>query len=46
MEKGDYRNCYKGHMDKTKGEDGSRGGKWVRLGWSGGMGRKGKKKKK
>ena len=37
----DYRNYYKGHMDKTKGEGGSRGGRWVWLGWGGGMGRKG-----
>ena len=25
-------NYYKGHMDKTKGEDESRGGRWVWLG--------------
>ena len=24
---------YKGHMDKTKGEGGSKGGRWVWLGW-------------
>ena len=36
-----FRNKYKGHMDKTKGEGGSRGGRWVQLGWGGGMGRKG-----
>ena len=30
-------NYYKGHMDKTKGEDGSKGGKWVWLGWGGGV---------
>ena len=36
----DYRNYYKGHMDKTKGEGGG-GGRWVQLGWGGGMGRKG-----
>ena len=36
------RNMYKGHMDKTKGEGGgSKGGRWVQLGWVGGMGRKG-----
>ena len=29
-------NYYKGHMDKTKGEGGSRGGRWVCLGWDGG----------
>ena len=39
--RGDYRNYYKGYMDKTKGEDGSGGGRWVQLGWGGGMGRKG-----
>ena len=38
---GDYRNYYKGHMDKIKGEGGGRGGRWVQLGWGGGMGRKG-----
>ena len=27
-----FRNYYKVHMDKTKGEGGSRGGRWV--GWS------------
>ena len=32
-----FRNYYKGHMDKTKGESGSRGGRWV--GWSGVKGR-------
>ena len=30
------RNYYKGHMDKTKGEGGSKGGRWVWL-WLGGM---------
>ena len=39
--RGDYRNYYKGHMDKSKGEGGGGGGRWVQLGWSGGMGRKG-----
>ena len=24
-----FRNNYKGHMDKTKGEGGSKGGRWV-----------------
>ena len=38
---GDYRNYYKGHMDKIKGEGGGGGGRGVRLGWGGGMGRKG-----
>ena len=28
-----FRNYYKGHMDKTKGEGGSREGRWVWLGW-------------
>ena len=39
--RGDYRNYYKGHMDKIKGEGGGREGRWVQLGWGGGMGRKG-----
>ena len=39
--RGDYRNYYKGHMDKTKGEGGEGGGRWVHMGWGGGMGRKG-----
>ena len=30
-----FRNYYKGHMDKTKGEGGSKGGRWVWLGWGG-----------
>ena len=28
-----FRNYYKGHMEKTKGKDGSRGERWVWLGW-------------
>ena len=32
MRRGDYRNYYKGHMDKTKGEGGRNGGRWVWLG--------------
>ena len=32
-----FRNYYKGHMDKTKGVGGSKGGRWVWLG-SGGSG--------
>ena len=40
-EKTSYRNYYTGHMDKIKGEGGGRGGRWVQLGWGGGMGRKG-----
>ena len=30
-----FRNYYKRHMDKTKGEGGSKGGRWVWLGWWG-----------
>ena len=41
MRRGDYRNYYKGHMDKIKGEDGGGGGRGVQLGWVGGIGRKG-----
>ena len=33
-----FRNYYKGHMDKTKGEGGSKGGRWVWLGWARGSG--------
>ena len=40
MGRRDYRNYYKGHMDKTKGEGGEGGGRWVHLGWGRGMGRK------
>ena len=35
-----FRNYYKGHMDKTKGEGGSRGGRWVWLGLGRDVGRK------
>ena len=28
-----FRNNYKGHMDKTKGEDGGGEGRWVWLEW-------------
>ena len=28
-----FRNYYKGHMDKAKGESGSKGGRWVWLGF-------------
>ena len=31
MRRGVYRNYYKGHIDKIKGEGGSRGGRWVWL---------------
>ena len=43
MRRGDYRNYYKGHMDKKRGrvEGGVGGGTGVQLGWGGGMGRKG-----
>ena len=41
VRRGDYRNYYKGHMDKIKGKGGGGGGRWVQLGWGGGMGRKG-----
>ena len=30
-----FRNYYKRHMGKTKGEGGSKGGRWVWLGWGG-----------
>ena len=33
MGKGDYRNYYKGPMDKSKGEGGGGGGRWVLVGW-------------
>ena len=35
-----FRNYYKGHMDKIKGEGAGGEGRWVRLGWGGGVGRK------
>ena len=35
-----FRNYSKGHMDKTKGGDGSKGGRWVWLRWGKGVGRK------
>ena len=34
-----FRNYYKGQMDKTKGEDGSKGGRWGWLGWRDGENR-------
>ena len=40
MRRRDYRNYYKGHMDKIKGEGGGGGGRWGQLGWGRGMGRK------
>ena len=34
MRRGDYRNCYKGHMDKIKGEGGGGGGRGsAGVGW-------------
>ena len=41
MGKGDYRNYYKGHMDKIKREGSGGGGTGIRLGWGGVKGRKG-----
>ena len=41
VRRGDYRNYSKGHMDKIKGEGGSKDGRWVQRWWGGGMGRKG-----
>ena len=41
MRRGDYRNYYKGHMDKIKGDSGGGGGREVQLGSGGGIGRKG-----
>ena len=32
MRRGDYRNYYKGHMGKIKGEGGSGGGRWFGCG--------------
>ena len=40
MRRGVYRNYYKGHMDKIKGEGGGRGERGVCLGWGGGRGEK------
>ena len=40
MRRGVYRNYYKGHMDKIKGEGGVRGGRGVQLGWEEGWGEK------
>ena len=42
MRRGDYRNYYKGHIDKIKGEGVGGGGRGVQLGWGGGLGRKGR----
>ena len=41
VRRGDYRDYYKGHMDKISGEGGGGGGRGVWLGCSGGMGKKG-----
>ena len=35
-----FRNIYIGHMDKTKEGSGSKGGRWIWLGWGGEVGRK------
>ena len=35
-----FRNYYKGHMDKTKGKGGSKGGRWGWLGSGGVVGGK------
>ena len=35
MERRVFRNYYKRHMDKTKGEGGSKGGRHVWLAWGG-----------
>ena len=40
MRRGDYRNYYRGHMDKINGKGGGGGGRGVWLGWGGGMGRR------
>ena len=41
MRRADYRDYYKGHMDKIKGEVGGGRGRVFRLGWGGGMRKKG-----
>ena len=41
MRRGDYRNYYRGHMDKIKGEGGGEGRSGIQLELGGGMGRKG-----
>ena len=33
-----FRNNYKGHINKTKGGGGSKGWRWVWLGWGGVVG--------
>ena len=40
MRRGDYRNYYKGHIDKIKGDGGGGVGRGVQLGWVGRMGEK------
>ena len=37
MRRGDYRDYYKGHMDKIKGEGEGGGRRWVQLGGGGGI---------
>ena len=41
MGRGDYRNYYKGHTDKIKGQGVGGAGRGVQLGSGGGMARKG-----
>ena len=41
VRRGDYKNYYKGHIGKMKGEGGGGGGSGAWRGWGGGMGRKG-----
>ena len=40
MGRGDYRNYYKGHVDKIKGEGGGGEGRWVWERWGRGEGGK------
>ena len=40
VRRGDYRNYYKGHMDKIKREGVGGGRRWVQLGSGGVLGRK------
>ena len=40
MGRGVYSSYYKGNKDKIKGEGRGGGGRWVQLGWGGGIGRK------
>ena len=40
MGRGVFRNYYKGHIDKTKREDGIKRERWVWMGWGEGVVRK------